>query len=95
MAESFNDFNRELQRRISDPQARYMFGLMYERMVDLSNQNDQMARVLLDMVNNVNRVVQMQGLQGTDLTSLRKQINSEVAGVSVNSESIVDDPEQG
>ena len=94
MADSFNEFNKKLNKHVSDPGLRYLFGLMYERQVDLSQQNDMMAKVLLDMVTNVNAVVKMQGMQTQDIAGFQKMLKGEVNGVSVSSESIVDEPEE-
>lgn len=56
---TFNEFQRELRKRINDPQVAYMLSMLFEKMTALSAQVDDCASVLLNVVNQNERVASL------------------------------------
>lgn len=46
---SFNEFQRELQKRDIPDNLAYVFTVMYEQVVEVSKQGDMAAKIMLDM----------------------------------------------
>lgn len=46
---TFNEFKRELDKRIRDPQVAYMFALMYERFADVMKGQEETAKVCIKL----------------------------------------------
>src|SRR5262245_26971988 len=51
MAKTWNQFNKELQNRISDAQMRYMMGLLYEQQLHILTQFDEMTNLMITFAN--------------------------------------------
>jgi hypothetical protein len=87
----WNDFNRQLQNRVSDPGTRYCFGVVYERLLDISKQMDAAASVVAEMANMMQTFSAFSEAQDAKLKQLRDAIEGRVDGVSVESEPITND----
>jgi hypothetical protein len=87
----WNDVNRELQNRVSDPGARYMFGLMYERILDLTKQVDANNEILLALVDSMQNMVGLSEAVDGRMRELHKMITGREAGVSVESVPLTND----
>jgi hypothetical protein len=87
----WNDFNRELQNRVSDPGTRYCLGLIYERLLDIAKQMDGASEVVSEMANMMQTFVAFSEAQEGKLKFLRDTVEGRVAGVSVESEPLTND----
>jgi hypothetical protein len=84
----WNEFNRELQNRVSDPGVRFCLGLIYERLLDITKQVDTSNEIILSMAQTVQGVVGLSEIQDGRLKELRNLIQGQSSGVSVHSEPI-------
>jgi len=87
----WNDFNRELQNRISDPNLRYMFGLLYERQLDNSKQLDMCTEIIQDLARTVGNVVGLHEMLDQRLQMLNKHVKGDMAGVDLRSVPLTND----
>jgi hypothetical protein len=84
----WNEWNRQLQNRVSDPGTRYMLGLIYERLLDVSKQVDASNEIVLALAQTMNGLVGLNEIQDGRMKELRDLIQGQVSGVSVQSEPI-------
>ena len=84
----WNDFNRELQNRVSDPGLRYMLGLMYERQLDMAKQVDICSEIINQLANTMQNMVGLHEVLDDRMKELNKHIHGREAGISVSSEPI-------
>jgi hypothetical protein len=84
----------ELNRRLkdSDPQVRYSIIFLYEQMIELQKQLDQAAQAILGFANMMEQFVAMNKHTSDVLQNIRRFGITE--GVSVSSESVLDDPDK-
>jgi len=87
----WNEFNKQLQNRVSDPGVRYILGLIYERLLDITKQVDTSNEIILSMAQTVQGVVGLSEIQDGRLKELRNLIQGQTDGVSVYSEGITND----
>jgi hypothetical protein len=71
----FNEFNKELQNRISDSGTRYILGLLYERQLDVARQVDANNEVLLALVQTIQNVVGLNEILDGRVQELNKLIH--------------------
>lgn len=50
---TFNEFQRELQKRNIDPNTAYMFTLVYERLAHVMKEHEQFAKALMQIAVNL------------------------------------------
>jgi len=82
---SWNDFNRELQKRVDDPGVRYCLGVVYERVLDTAKQVDAMAEIINSMADAMNNLIAInEGMDGK-LKALNQMIDGRAKGVEVES----------
>lgn len=86
---TFNQFNSELEKRINDPQLRYMLGMMYEFIVECDKNNDIAAKLLTEQANIMAKFVGMTEVMGRDLRLLRQKHMED--GIEVKS--VMNEPE--
>jgi len=84
----WNEFNRELQNRVSDPGTRYCLGLIYERLLDMSKQVDASNEIVLALATTMQGLIGLNEVQDGRMKELRDLIQGQTAGVSVQSEPI-------
>jgi hypothetical protein len=90
----FNEFNRELERRIGDPQLKYMLALQYQHIMAMAAQIDAMSKVISEVVNSLRNVVGLHEATQGRVQDLAKVMRGERMGVEFNSVPIGrDDPE--
>ena len=89
----WNDYNKELQNRVSDPGTRYMLGLVYERVLDMSKQMDMCATLCTEMAGVMNNFVAMNEAFDERLKALNKHVRGQVDGVDVFSVALINDDE--
>lgn len=87
---NWNEFNKELRNRNIDPQQAYMFGLIYERQLEMAKQIDLAAKAVLEISKVVEKVVSVNVTMRNHIEALEK--SGRVEGVDVHSETILDDP---
>lgn len=89
----FNEFNRELERRISDPQLRFVLVMMYQHIMAMAAQVDACANVVSAMVDTVGNVVELHSATQQKVQQFHKIIRGERMGGQFNSVPLTDDPE--
>lgn len=86
---TFNEFQRELQKRGIKPQEAYMFTLVYERLLQVSKQVEDNAQVVLSVVESLQGVVQLTDVMQRRLNNVARGFMSD--GIQI--ESVANDPE--
>jgi hypothetical protein len=89
----WNEFNRELQKRVSDPGTRYCLGLIYERLLDLTKQNDQNSSLLLAFAETLKDFMKISEITDNQIKGLTRLVSGRVDGVSLESVPITNDDE--
>lgn len=56
---TFNEFQRQIKNRGIDPQTAYMFTLMFEYIIELNKQGDEQASLMLNLFEQMQRVVEL------------------------------------
>jgi len=87
----WNEFNRNLENRVSDPGVRYMLGLMYERQLDNAKQLDMCTEIVRDLANTVGNVVGLHEILDDRLKALNKHVRGDMAGVDLRSVPLTND----
>lgn len=91
MSHTWNEFNKELQDRVSDPGMRFILGLIYERVLDLSKQQTQCGEAMLGMAQTLSNVVTLNEMQEVAVKDLVKALRGERAGVELKSVPLTND----
>jgi hypothetical protein len=81
----WNEFNRELQNRVSDTGTRYILGLIYERLLDISKQTDVAGTVMLAMAQTIKASIEATDVVDDRVKQLSSLIKGRSDGVSVQS----------
>jgi len=81
----WNDYNRELQKRVSDPGVRYMLGLVYERLLDACKQVDHNNELLLAFAETMRTLINVNEQMDGKIRGLDKAVRGQRDGVSVES----------
>lgn len=87
----WNEFNKELQNRVSDPALRYILGMMYERILDLAKQQDEAADVLLSLAGTVQGMMGLSEMMDSKLEHLKKMMQGDTDGVDVRSVPLINE----
>ena len=87
----WNEFNRQLQNRVSDPGTRYCLGIIYERVLDMGKQLDMCSEVLTQMAETMNNFVALNEVFDDRLKQLNKHVRGQEKGVSVESVPLTND----
>jgi hypothetical protein len=87
---TFNEFQRELQKRGIQPQEAYIFTLIYERLIEVSRAVEMNAQALVSVANN------MQGLVGLNehLRARIEQVSKGFREDGIDVASVANDPEE-
>lgn len=86
---TFNEFQRELRKRVNDPQVAYMFSLCFETITELNRQLDEMASLLLNLTEQQQRFVEFNEHTQEILKKVERRGRPD--GVEVHS--VVNDPD--
>jgi hypothetical protein len=81
----WNEFNRELQKRVSDPGLRYILGMIYERLLDVANQQEANMSVTVALAETMQNFVSLNDLMMEDVKKLNKIVKGERDGVELRS----------
>jgi hypothetical protein len=81
----WNDYNRELQKRVSDPGMRYMLGLVYERLLDTAKQVDANNELLLAFAETMRTLINVNEQMDGRITRLNKAVSGQKDGVTLES----------
>lgn len=87
----WNDFNRELQNRVSDPGLRFILGMMYERILDLAKQQDETGDVLLALASTMQNMMGLSEMMDGKLEQLKKVMHGDTDGVDVRSVPLINE----
>jgi len=87
---TFNEFKRELDKRIKDPQVAYMFALLYERFADVMKGQEETAKVCVALANSMQGLVKLNEVTERRMRQLAKtgMINdgADIASVMIDPE---------
>jgi hypothetical protein len=81
----WNDFNREMQKRVSDAGTRYCMGIIYERLLDACKQVDHNNELLLAFAQTMQAMVNVNEDLASKVRGLQKTVSGQRDGVSVES----------
>lgn len=81
---TYNEFQRELQRRGIDPQSSYMFTLIYERLIHMAKEIEEQSKICLGLANSLQGVVGLHEETQKKMKELAKHNQTE--GIEVKSE---------
>jgi hypothetical protein len=87
---TFNEFMRELNKTDMDPQVKYFFAMLYERLGDVLKSNEETANVVLQMANSMQGFAELSEANSRRMQQLARGQN--VDGVDVAS--VVNEPEK-
>ena len=87
----WNSFNRELQKRVSDPGVRYCLGLTYERLLDVTKQMDQNNMLLLAFAETMKDFIRINEHLDARVRDLNRAVTGQHDGVSLESVPITND----
>lgn len=87
---TFNEFQRELQKRGIKPAEAYMFTLVYERLIQVSREVEEGAKVVLSVVESLQNVVQLNDVMQRRLNQVARGMFTD--GIDV--ESVANDPNE-
>jgi hypothetical protein len=87
----WNEFNKQLQNRVSDPGTRYCLGIVYERILDIAKQMDMCASVVTEMASTMNSFVSLNEVFDERLKALNKHVKGQTEGVEVESVPLTND----
>lgn len=85
---TFNEFQRELQKRNIDPQSAYMFTLVYERLIETQRELTTCTRLLSQMTDSMAGFVQLNEMQQGQIKQLLRHGRPD--GIEI--ESVANDP---
>lgn len=83
---TFNQFQKELQRRGISPENAYMFTLIYERLIAIGKDVEDNASALLAMANNMQNFVTLNEQTQQRITKVEKGQRPD--GIEVKSEPV-------
>lgn len=87
---TFNEFQRELQKRGVQPAEAYMFTLVYERLIQVAKDVEDSAKLVVEVVNSLQGLVQL-----NEVTNRR--INQVARGIfhdGIDVQSVAHDPNE-
>lgn len=87
---SFNEFQRELQKRQIPENVAYMMSTMFEQMVELSKQGDMAAKIMLEMAKTMENLTVLSNDTHRKVFEFVKERS--VSGVEVGS--VANEPEK-
>jgi hypothetical protein len=87
----FNEFNRQLQNRVSDPGVRYCLGLIYERLLDVTKQVDMNNEILLSFAETMKDLINVNEMTDEKVRGLQRAVTGVRDGVSIESVPITND----
>lgn len=92
MALSFNEFQRELQKRGIDGHLAIILTEMYEQQRETAEQLTQTTSILVSLVDTVSNFVSLNDAMNGRLQELQKRVSGEAEGVSLSSVPLRDEP---
>lgn len=87
---TFNEFQMELQKRDIKPAEAYMFTLVYERLIQVAQEVEQSAKVVLEVVNSLQGVVELNEVMQRRLNQVSRGMFTD----GINVESVANDPDK-
>lgn len=86
---TFNEFQRELNKRISDPQVAYMLTMLYERLGQVLQEHEEMAKMMVQFAEALAGFVQLNEIQKEHIMQIARRV-----GMARDAEvkSVVGDP---
>lgn len=87
---TYNEFNREMQKRIQDPQMRYVFMTMFEILVQQSNDIDNLAKLVVNLAEQQQKFAEFNKAMQADIEAVKRRGVPE--GVDIHTETVYDAP---
>lgn len=93
---SFNEFQRELQKRNFPPEHIHMYTFVYERMVQMAQGLDEVVALMTEMADSLQGFVNLREEDQRKFEEIGRKIGGfgRTPGVDVSSESMGDDPKK-
>jgi len=94
MSLTFNEFQRELRNRGVDGPNAYMFTLVYERLSECLQQQEEIAGAILMMTQQLQMFVNLREMDTRDMETVKRKIGmiGKTPGVDVHS--VANEPEK-
>lgn len=92
MTFTFNQFQRELERRNIDPQSRFIFSELYSQQREMAKQIDAMANIIDQVVKTISNFTELHEATQGQVLQVKKALAGEVDGVELDSVPLTDDP---
>lgn len=73
---TFNEFQRELNKRISDPQVAYMFTMLYERFGQVLKEHEEMATMLVTFADQLSNFVALNEIQKKHIMDIALRVGA-------------------
>lgn len=89
---TFNEFNKMLNERISDPQVRFVLAQMYEHVMAIATNVDACATVVTGLANTVGNMVDLHASTQGHVDQLKNMIEGRSKDFELRSVPITDDP---
>lgn len=90
----FNQFQKELVNRGIDGQVAFMLTVVYEQLIDLAQQQEEMAKLMVTFADGVSKVISMQQADQKHLGALIKKVGSHGKEDGVSVETVAHDPNE-
>jgi hypothetical protein len=94
MSLTFNEFQRELRNRGIDGPSAYMFTLIYERLSECLQNQEEITNVIVMLTEQMHAFVNLRELDARDMDVIKKKVGviGKTSGVDVHS--VANEPEQ-
>jgi hypothetical protein len=94
MSLTFNEFQRELQKRNIDGPNAYMFTLIYERLGECMQQQEEVAKAVLMFADQLQMFVNLRELDVRDVEAIKKKVGMIGRTPGVDVHSVANEPEK-
>jgi len=91
---TFNEFQRELQKRNIDPKTAYIFTMVYERLAEVAQQQEELTNLMVTLANAVETITKMAQCDQTLLHTLSKRAGLLGKTPGVNVSTVANEPEE-
>ena len=94
MSLTFNEFQRELQKRGVDGPSAYMLTLVYERLSECMQQQSEIVNSIVMLTDQMQAFVNLREFDAQDIDAIKKRVGiiGKTPGVDVHS--VANEPEQ-
>jgi len=94
MSLTFNEFQRELQKRGVDGPNAYMFTLVYERLSECMQQQEEVTKAVLMFAEQLQMFINLRELDIRDVEAVKKKVGVVGRTPGVDVHSVANEPEK-